>query len=216
MMAEVLQRAEREEVLQRAERLLRACYEARQEVEAVVRFTEFWEHIGGWVQGHAWLCLGRWGQSGRDDRAEDVAQCVFIRVWQTWRNPGSRWRADKGALRRWLSRLVSNTITDLHRGDRKFGALLLSQLDPTRDVGPEAVVIDQQPTPEEDVTLADQLDAFLRSLPESDRRMLEMKMYEDLTQGEIAERLGISDALVSRRLKEMCEQLAGRLGLGSR
>jgi RNA polymerase sigma factor (sigma-70 family) len=197
------------------ESLLEAFYTTTRERDAEVRFVAFQNQVRDWLRGQAWFILGRWSGPNRADRSEEVAQCVLIRVWQTWRKPGTRWRADKGSLRGWLSVLVRRSITDLHRFDDQFGALLFPQRSSTEEARPEATVAAPNETTEDDIALADELDRFLRELSEDDRNLLEMKMYANLTQGEIARRMEWTDSYVSRRLRELIGQLAVRLGLDS-
>jgi RNA polymerase sigma-B factor len=52
----------------------------------------------------------------------------------------------------------------------------------------------------------------LRALPERDRRVLHMRFVEDLTQSEIAERIGVSQMHVSRLIRKALEQV--RTGIG--
>jgi RNA polymerase sigma-B factor len=59
---------------------------------------------------------------------------------------------------------------------------------------------------EEDVTLAD----ALRVLPERERRILRLRFVEDLTQAEIAARVGVSQMQVSRLLRESIARLRER------
>jgi RNA polymerase sigma-B factor len=56
-----------------------------------------------------------------------------------------------------------------------------------------------------------QLQAALRSLPARERRILVLRMYGDLTQSEIAERVGISQMHVSRLLSHAHEVVRAQL-----
>ena len=60
---------------------------------------------------------------------------------------------------------------------------------------------------EEDVTLA----GVLRTLPERERRILHLRFVEDLTQTEIAARVGVSQMQVSRLLTKTLADLRGKL-----
>jgi len=53
--------------------------------------------------------------------------------------------------------------------------------------------------PSEERVLVDQL---VESLPEREQEIVRLRFYEDLTQSEIAERLGISQMHVSRLLRK--------------
>lgn len=74
------------------------------------------------------------------------------------------------------------------------GALLASV-----DAGFEAVVARAE------------LESAMRSLPPRDRRVLALRVYADLTQSEIAERVGVSQMHVSRILRRAGEVVRGRL-----
>jgi RNA polymerase sigma-B factor len=53
--------------------------------------------------------------------------------------------------------------------------------------------------------------AALEALPERDRKIVYLRYYEDLTQSEIAERVGVSQVHVSRILRAALDQLAEQL-----
>ena len=53
---------------------------------------------------------------------------------------------------------------------------------------------------------------LLSSLPERERRILELRFFGELSQSEIAERLGISQMHVSRLLRRTVERLRERAG----
>ena len=56
------------------------------------------------------------------------------------------------------------------------------------------------------------LSRLVRELPERDRRLLGMRFYEDLTQREIAERIGVTQMQVSRLLTKIFAKLRDGLG----
>ncbi len=60
---------------------------------------------------------------------------------------------------------------------------------------------------------AHSLAAALRLLPESDRRIFEMRFQEDLTQSEIAARTGVSQMQVSRMLRRITDELRETMGV---
>src|SRR5439155_868732 len=67
------------------------------------------------VRGLAWYRLARWRQAARHERAEEVEQEVFLRIWRTYLKPSSRWDRSRQRLRTWLGTILQNTITDLYR-----------------------------------------------------------------------------------------------------
>jgi RNA polymerase sigma-B factor len=62
------------------------------------------------------------------------------------------------------------------------------------------------------VELGATLEPALRALPERDRAIIHMRFAEDLTQSEIAERIGISQMHVSRLLRRSLERLSAAAG----
>ena len=115
--------------------------------------------------------------------AEDIAQDALLRAWRrrsTLRDPASR--------NYWLPTIVRNEAFRQHARVRP---------DPTATIEFSEGAEDEQVLAA--VELADLHDA-LALLSERDRRLLEMKYEEDLTQASIARRLGIPEGTVKVRL----------------
>ncbi len=55
------------------------------------------------------------------------------------------------------------------------------------------------------------VEKLLETLPERERRIVELRFFEDLSQSEIAERVGISQMHVSRLLRRSLEALREHL-----
>ncbi len=53
---------------------------------------------------------------------------------------------------------------------------------------------------------------LLQTLPQRERRIVALRYFEDLTQSEIADRLGISQMHVSRLLRAALDSLRDELG----
>jgi RNA polymerase sigma-B factor len=51
------------------------------------------------------------------------------------------------------------------------------------------------------------VDATMRALPEREQHVLYLRFHEDLTQAEIAERIGVSQMHVSRLIRRALERL---------
>lgn len=80
-----------------------------------------------------------------------------------------------------------------------------SSADSTRTLG------DAVPSPTDEHALADDrvlVRKLLAELPQRERRIVYLRYFETLTQGEIAERVGVSQMHVSRLLAKSLEQLA--------
>lgn len=115
--------------------------------------------------------------------AEDIAQDALLRAWRrrsTLRDSGSR--------NQWLAAIVRNEAFRQHARVRPD---LTEKIELWEGAEDEQVLAA--------VELAD-LHAALASLNERDRRLLEMKYEEDLTQATIARRLGIPEGTVKVRL----------------
>lgn len=115
--------------------------------------------------------------------AEDIAQDALLRAWRrrsTLRDSESR--------NQWLAAIVRNEAFRQHARVRPDPTAKIEFREGAED---EAVLAT--------VELAD-LHAALERLSKCDRRLLEMKYEEDLTQGMIARRLGIPEGTVKVRL----------------
>ena len=115
--------------------------------------------------------------------AEDIAQDALLRAWR--RRSTLR---DSGRRNQWLAAIVRNEAFRQHARVRPDPTALIEFREGAEDEGVLAAV-----------ELAD-LHAALALLSEGDRRLLEMKYEEDLTQGMIARRLGIPEGTVKVRL----------------
>jgi RNA polymerase sigma-B factor len=63
----------------------------------------------------------------------------------------------------------------------------------------------------EQTTLALAVESLLATLPERERTIVQLRFFEDLSQSEIAERVGVSQMHVSRLLRKSLEQLRERV-----
>jgi RNA polymerase sigma-70 factor (ECF subfamily) len=115
--------------------------------------------------------------------AEDIAQDALLRAWR--RRSTLR---DSERRTQWLATIVRNEAFRQHARVRP---------DPTSSIEFHEGAEDERVLAA--VELAD-LHAALDLLSERDRRLLEMKYEEDLTQGMIARRLGIPEGTVKVRL----------------
>jgi RNA polymerase sigma-70 factor, ECF subfamily len=115
--------------------------------------------------------------------AEDIAQDALLRAWR--RRSTLR---DSERRNQWLATIVRNEAFRQHARARPD---LTARIEFREGAEDEAVLAA--------VELAD-LHAALELLNERDRRLLEMKYEEDLTQATIARRLGIPEGTVKVRL----------------
>ena len=132
-----------------------------------------------------------------EDRANDVTQEVFISAWR------SRHLFDpaKGTLVGWLFSITRNRIIDNVRAERRHSERRVN-LDTT-----------ELPTESEIDTIGNKLmiaDA-LRSLPDRARQVIMLHYFDDLTQGQIAERMSIPLGTVKSILRRGLLQIRRQL-----
>ena len=135
--------------------------------------------------------------TGRRAIAEEIVQEVFLQLHANWEgveNP-----------RAWLFRSVRNRAANHHRDGR-------------REVGGDDETLDkaasEDDTPEEvlqRMEAAGFLRLLLAELEEADRRLVQLKYFEDLRYREIAERTEMSIGNVGYRLHHILKQLADKL-----
>lgn len=135
--------------------------------------------------------------TGRRAIAEEIVQEVFLQLHANWEgveNP-----------RAWLFRSVRNRSYNHQRDGR-------------REVGGDEVAMattaSEDDTPEEvlqRLEAAGFLRLLLAELEEADRRLVQLKYFEDLRYREIAERTDMSIGNVGYRLHHILKQLADKL-----
>lgn len=133
--------------------------------------------------------------------AQDAVQEAFLRVLRE----GARLR-DVKALFPWLLQVTRNICHDLRRKelrmDRKHEASAV--LDPKPAAAPaDARALDGE--------LRDRVQAAVAALPEKQREVLRLKLWEGLTYREIAVRLEMTLTNVSYHLGQAVKAVGGRL-----
>ena len=139
----------------------------------------------GWEWGEAHrVCLRlAYRYASNPSEAEDIAQDALLRAWR--RRSTLR---DAERRNQWLATIVRNEAFRQHARVRP---------------APTAAIEQQEGEEDEEVVAAVEradLHAALERLSERDRRLLEMRYEEDLTQAAIAHRLGIPEGTVKVRL----------------
>ena len=134
--------------------------------------------------------------------AEEVLQEVF---WQVWRE-ASRYDPGRGSAETWLLMRAKSRAIDRLRSIRRTEKTFVTPVDDSvaRAAGPErpgAAVEDGGP-----------IQRALTQLPTAQRRVIELALFEGLTQSEIASRLGEPLGTVKTRARLGLERLRNVLG----
>lgn len=129
---------------------------------------------------------------GSREEAEDVVHDAFVAVWRKI----DRFDAERGALRAWLMTVVRNRAIDRVRARRASTDLDDADERSLLRTGPN-------PTMEEALTRASagDLRAAMASLPDDQRRALELAYFEGYTYREVAELTGVPAGTANGRLR---------------
>jgi RNA polymerase sigma-70 factor, ECF subfamily len=134
--------------------------------------------------------------------AEDLTQEIFLALWHR-RN----YHSERGSLGGFLTVLTRSRALDRLRS-RSRKLKLLGQWSQTLAEHPPSL------TPFEDATIRERrvrVRDALQYLPEKHRQVLEMSYYEDLSQPEIAKRLGVPLGTVKTRSRQGLLRLRNQL-----
>ena len=156
-------------------------------------FREFVATSSAALLRTAYLLVGDLGQ------AEDLLQTALVKTYLAW----GRIR-DPGAVHAYVRRVLVNTATSWWR--RRASAEV-----PVAAV-PEAAAPDFSGVRAEAETMRRQL----LTLPARQRAVLVLRFYEDLTEVEVAEALGLTRGTVSRYITRGLATLRTRLDEGER
>ena len=150
-------------------------------------FRVLWDRFGAGVYT---VCRRRLSDVGA---AEDAAQEAFISVW---RRAGT-FDPARGSAAAWLYAVARNAAAQLARRGQ-VGATL-------------TVLDDQTADAEYDLVIGLAVHAALTRLPVTEREVLELAYFEDMTQSEIAARLRLPLGTVKTRTRSGLHRLAGYL-----
>lgn len=171
-----------------------------------VAFEELrWCRLGDWMRKFVHSHLG-----DRREDAEDVVEEVVFKIFQTKHRPSSRYDPQKASLRAWVGQIILHEIANLFRredptvslssGDEESGESELPEV-------PEHLLATEHDE-EEKFLVRDAVE----KLSEPSRTIVRLCFWEDLTQEEIAQKLGTSVATVNRRLNHDLKCLRDLLG----
>ena len=141
---------------------------------------------------------------GSRDEAEDVVHDAFVAVWRKI----DRFDAERGSLRAWLMTVVRNRAIDKVRARRASIDVELADERSLLRTGPN-------PTQDAALTRASGIEvrAAMASLPDEQRRALELAYFEGYTYREVAELTGVAAGTANGRLRlalaKMRDALAG-------
>lgn len=146
---------------------------------------------------------------GDRTQAKDLAQEVFLRVWQA-----AKTYKPEAKFTTWLYRITANLCLNELKSSRRRKLFQFLQFGEDQENTIEEVLVDASPSPE-DLLLAKershQVSDALQSLPENQRMALILKRYDDLSYEEIARILNCSvpavESLLVRAKRNLQEKL---------
>jgi RNA polymerase sigma factor (sigma-70 family) len=146
--------------------------------------NEIYDQFASFVYGLALRVIG-------DARAaEDVAQDVFVSVWE---RPGA-FDPDRGSLRTWLGTLAHRRAVDHVRREearRRRAIKEASRSETTPDVEEMAMAL----------VTAERVRAALATLPDDQRRAIQLAYFGGKTYRQVATMLGIPEGTAKSRLR---------------
>ncbi len=150
-------------------------------------FRTLWDRFGAGVYS---VCRRRLGDVGA---AEDATQEAFTSVW---RRAGT-FDPARGSAAAWLYAVARNAAAQLVRRGHAGASFV--------------VLDDETPDAESDPVTGLALHAALTRLPPTEREVLELAYFEDMTQTRIAERLRLPLGTVKTRTRSGLHRLADLL-----
>ena len=144
---------------------------------------------------------------GDQSLAEDVLQETFWRVWRS----ASTFQAQRGSFTSWLFRIARNLAIDVYRR---------RNVQPQTAIGADDTESILDKTPDPDANVAEQTQALLKnqqvqkaltSLPQVQRRVIEMAYFYGMTRQEIAEATGEALGTIHTRARLGLQKLREEL-----
>ena len=162
------------------------------------RVRILWQENGSALVRYARKELGP-SVSQAADEAEDIVSEAFAQLMTHYERYGGRTDAQMKGL---LFRIVRNLCMDAHRR-RKRESAVSSDTEVIPDEEKDSFELIMDPSPE-DLLISEEnvrrMKAIFRSLSPALREVLEMKLNEEMTDGEIAKELHITKHIVQQRL----------------
>jgi RNA polymerase sigma-70 factor (ECF subfamily) len=143
-----------------------------------VAFRTIWQRYGAAVFS---LCLRRLSDRGS---AEDATQEAFTNVWKR----AATFDPGRGSAAGWLYAVARNAAAQEGRHHR-------------RDAVPVAVLDESQASDEEEAVTRLAVHAALTRIPATEREVLELAYFDDLSHSQIADRLSLPLGTVKTRIR---------------
>jgi RNA polymerase sigma-70 factor (ECF subfamily) len=146
---------------------------------------------------------------GNREDAEDVAQAVFIKAYQSLKN-----FRGQSAFSSWIHRIAVNETYNYLKKRKKTTHLSLAEMNPTDPDDPAHIRLTSHQTPDREISLKElqkKLNEALQTLSNSHRTAVVLHEMEGLPHEEIAELLGCSVGTVRSRLFYARKQLQKKL-----
>jgi RNA polymerase sigma-70 factor (ECF subfamily) len=160
--------------------------------------AEVYRRHGGSVHALARRILGQ------DSRADDVTQDVFVEVW----NRPERFDPDRGNLRAFLMTITHGRAVDLLRSDT-------ARTGREQRTARETVVAGYDVEKHfSDRSVTDQLKGAVGTLPEGERRAIELAYFGGHTYREVASLIGEPEGTVKSRIRAGLRHLRDALMQG--
>ena len=138
---------------------------------------------------------------GSTAEAEEVVQETFLEVWR--RAP--EYEKERGAPGAWVTALARTRAIDRLRARRRSDkATQVPGSEPRPDPDPPALSADRRQE-------RDRVRAALNTLPEEQRRAIELAYFHGLTQSESAEKVGEPLETIKTRIRLAMDKLAAML-----
>lgn len=148
---------------------------------------------------------------GDRTQAKDLAQEVFLRVWQSAKSYEPR-----AKFTTWIYRITANLCFNELKSSRRKEWVPFFLLGEDRAKTIEEVLVDTTPSAEDLLLSREQsqrISDALRSLPANQRMALVLKRYDDLSYQEIAKILNCSISAVESLIIRAKRNLQKKLGL---
>lgn len=146
---------------------------------------------------------------GDRTQAKDLAQEVFLRVWQAAKSYKS-----EAKFTTWIYRITANLCFNELKSARRKKLLQFLRFNADHEIETEENFPDRSPSPEDLLLVKERsrrISDALQSLPENQRMALVLKRYDDLSYQEIAQVLGCSvsavESLLVRAKRTLQEKL---------